>query len=103
LASWAIQAQARHFVLDWTLKIDRLSIDLSQAWRILVVGSVIVAVLNSRVISLIVQQVALRNITTASILGFLISDMLGLITVLAMSIAVFRALHFLYGKNRRIT
>ena len=91
------------FVLDWTLKIDRLSIDLSRAWRILVVGSVIVAVLNSLVINLIVQEVALPNITAASILGLIISDMLGLITVLAILIAVFRTVHFLYGKNRRIT
>ena len=86
------------FVLDWALRIDRLSIDLSRAWRILVVGSVIFAVLNSLVINLIVQQVALPNITAASILGLIISDMLGLITVLVILIAVFRAIHFLRKK-----
>jgi hypothetical protein len=92
------------FVLDWTLKIDRLSIDLSRAWRILVVGSVIIAVLDSLVINLIVQQVALPpHITVASILGLIISDTLGLIAVLAILIAVFRGIHFLYGKNHRIT
>ena len=91
------------FVLDWALKIDRLSIDLSRAWRILVVGSVIFAVLNSLVINLIVQQVALPNITAASILGLIISDMLGLITVLVILIAVFRAIHFFTEKNRQIT
>jgi len=90
------------FVLDWTLKIDRPSIDLSRAWRILVVGSVIFDVLNSLVINLIIQQVALPVITAASILGLIISDMLGLITLLVILIAAFWAIDFFTEKNHWI-
>ncbi len=92
-AAWAASygtAPAIFAMLDWTIRNDRRNVTAGQAWRTMIVGGAA----SSVIISVLVHVIRHRNIPQddfiVSMLKYMIGDMLGLLTILALLMCVFR-------------
>ena len=79
-------------MIDWTTRNDRRQVNAGQAWRTMIVGGA----LSSVIISVLIHIIRHRNVPQEefilSMLKYMIGDMLGLLTVLALLMCVFRFL-----------
>lgn len=91
--TWAASygtAPAMFAMLDWTIRDDRRNVTAGQAWRTMIAGGAAASV----VISVLVHMIRHRNIPQedfiASMLKYMVGDMLGLLAILALLMGVFR-------------
>jgi len=91
--TWAASygtAPAIFAMLDWTIREDRRNVSSGQAWRTMIAGGAA----SSVIISVLIHITRHRNIPQddfiASMLKYMVGDMLGLLAVLALLMGVFR-------------